>query len=473
MERLRNLARKLRRELDDLEHQLACAQNEYCRAKGGSIDEETALNRRNTLYDLIRRKEEELKEAKKAPPILLHNLPKEERKGMQVLFFMHMPPHFRALSEISFVAQESLLPSRQRSKLSNVVDFYPGADGWNIEMAIEFFVKGSWSGHFAYRGKYHEPVRTPSSEGKVVLRSGLEPPTNFGPCRVDLLSPGNCGIWYPDSFSRQHAYSTVKGSTDFINPFANIDKNHRILTHTEVLKAPHESLQWAMPMWTTNDTRENWGLAMQAERGKSGLSKSEFLAAGALRACPVQQMRKLCLALKDRGLPLVHAGVRDLIRMTLYQLGEMCIDTETGLASPIVHRDLADETFLGVLHGEVSSIVEEIRHMPRDHEAVIILGEMSSFLADFDPRFRELRLELAKIALQWADDLEEQMQRPDVTGAPTLRVKQRVFCLYALACFRAGELDYGDVVVMLQALMMASNGTVFPEKITLTTPWLT
>ena len=50
--------------------------------------------------------------------------------------------------------------------------------------------------------------------------------------------------------------------------------------------------------------------------------KFSHLALGALRANPNQQLRKLCVALRDRSLQLETHLVHTLLRQTFYHLGD-------------------------------------------------------------------------------------------------------------------------------------------------------
>jgi hypothetical protein len=64
--------------------------------------------------------------------------------------------------------------------------------------------------------------------------------------------------------------------------------------------------------------RQNWPEAVQ-DRIIGG--KTQHLAFGALRAYPNQQLRKLCVALRDRSLQLDTQLVQTLLRQTFYHLG--------------------------------------------------------------------------------------------------------------------------------------------------------
>lgn len=68
----------------------------------------------------------------------------------------------------------------------------------------------------------------------------------------------------------------------------------------------------------TLNNRSNWPEAVQ-DSVIGG--KPQHLAFGALRAFPNQQLRKLCVALRDRTLQLDTQLVHTLLRQSFYQLG--------------------------------------------------------------------------------------------------------------------------------------------------------
>ena len=113
---------------------------------------------------------------------------------------------------------------------------------------------------------------------------------------------------------------------------------------------------------------------------------------------------------------------------------------------------------------EVQSLTEEVEHTPRNHQSILILGELSSFLTDFDYGFAGARKDLARIAMDCMSIEGQRMEGADPDVAPEFRAKQRMYCLYALACFRAGHLDPEDVGVMLKALLVSANGAIFEQK---------
>jgi hypothetical protein len=193
---------------------------------------------------------------------------------------------------------------------------------------------------------------------KLCLYFDAKIPLRVGPEHIDQLTHNTNGIWYPSSNLVMASNNDKYG---LINPFATINSSWRMLSNTDSLGAQDARLQWAMPM-VDSPSRDNWGIAYQDMRHAEAraddkpaaavetlpMSKGAFLTFASLRANPMQQLRKLCIAIKDRELPLGHAAVRGITQQLLYQTGEIVAGEKKGPLRLLWQSDLMDKTFVQV-----------------------------------------------------------------------------------------------------------------------------
>ena len=146
---------------------------------------------------------------------------------------------------------------------------------------------------------------------KVVIGSSQLVPTIVGPSNVMSYTLPSDGVWHPDSLIPEMWWSGGNFGPDhcsnYILPFGKVLTQATVHFFTETLPAAFTSMQWAMPIYgaCVSADRGNYTLANQDTR-PGWLSTPEFLAFGALRAYPNQQMRKLCIVLHNRSLPFHH-----------------------------------------------------------------------------------------------------------------------------------------------------------------------
>lgn len=106
------------------------------------------------------------------------------------------------------------------------------------------------------------------------------------------------------------------------------------------------------------------------------LSKPGVLAFGSLRSYPLGQLRRLCVALHEGNLPLKEPAVQALVQQTIYHLGEL-----TDCAEPRrLWRTGWEDDVAAALCRELDQWADKLQDTPREHEAVLLLGEVSSTL---------------------------------------------------------------------------------------------
>jgi hypothetical protein len=168
VQRKQRLAADLRSKLSTLrqEYSRLCSERDrlyvphkpsYEQSSVYSVAKNRATNKQNEISST----ESKLRAAEQAPAPVIQPLPKEERRALQWIFFLYMPPVLRCLSRGSFLAQQMLLP----------LPDYPS------EVAASTSVRSfstSMSVHYTSYQKcsYHSPSSSRlGTEGQVMFRS--------------------------------------------------------------------------------------------------------------------------------------------------------------------------------------------------------------------------------------------------------------------------------------------------------------
>ncbi|GLC47559.1 hypothetical protein PLESTB_000001100 [Pleodorina starrii] len=337
-----------------------------------------------------RRTKANLKEAEAAPAPVIQPLPACRNLALRWLFFLHMPPLLRHLSRASFLAQQMLLPRPCSTDVKKAICVQ------HCTSIVQHY--NNQRQDRVYISTLRQPLG--GADGRVMLWSDAAVPSasNIGPKHVDHCRTPSDGVWFPDSLDLRMAWGGSGAAADqgqgfpapFFNPFAALEPSLVELYFTERLPPGCESLQWAMHVRAspaaTPAERGNIGIAQQDTK-PSWLSKPAFLDFTRLRSYPLGQLRRLAAALHDRTLPLAHPAVHTLVRQLLYQLGSMTDGGSQGAASntspQLLWRTgwLAEGDVLEVLHGELAALAEELDTTPREHEAVLLLGELEPQVA--------------------------------------------------------------------------------------------
>ncbi len=285
---------------------------------------------------------------------------------------------------------------------------------------------------------------------------------------VDNYSSSSQGIWYPDSLQPEMGYKgsgsrADEGLSGWFNPFAPVPSKLVVESFTEKLPEEGGTLQWTMPQYgstaATAPNRGNLAIAHQDER-PSWLSKPGFQDFCQLRAYPLTQLRRLCTALQGRSLPLDHPVVQTLVRQVLYHCG-----TLTDNQPPVFfwRTDWEAGGMLEALCEALSELAAEVEHAPREHGAVLLLGEAAAFLADWHPPLRAVARRFAAMAAGWAEDLEASAEGLPPAKARPMRAKQCLLRMTALLCYGGGELDAEDVQHMLCLAVQIRHGYLYGQ----------
>lgn len=423
-------------------------QDTYCQAAVEETSEEIS-----TAETLLSR-------AQAAPPPLIQPLPHDVKLAMPWIFFLHMPPRFRTLSRMSFLAQQMLLPN-------------PWTSASAAAVAVPMH-KMTLLSHYNDRTR-SQYSRQPSAalvqqKGMVYLISGGQAPTAHGPSSVDKFTDKSEGVWYPDTLAPEMAWGgsglvvdVAKGHPACFNPFAAaVDQKLVELTFTETLR-DEVSLQWAMHQSgsrvSTPADRGNLAIAQQDMR-PGWLSKPGYLTLGNLRAYPLGQLRQLCVALHERNLPLGRPAVQILVKQLLYQIGTLTHSTPPCLLWRSGWSEEGD--VLDTLHLELDKLAQQLDQTPREHEAVPLLGEIAAYLSDWHPPCRAVARRFAAMTSRVADELEVRISYADAAEpAGALKARQCLSRMRSLLCYAGRSIESQDVGPMVTLMVLINKGHAF------------
>jgi hypothetical protein len=296
-------------------------------------------------------------------------------------------------------------------------------------------------------------------------------PREIGPSHVDNMYSDRHGVWWPDELapamewagSGCPAADKPLGCYSSFNPFAAVPATLVELSFTEQLQEDQEALQWALHAAGSREAtpadRSNQPMARQDGK-PDWLSKAGFLAFGSLRSYPLGQHGRLCAALGQRRWPLAQPAVQALVRQALYHLGQLQ-PQGSGSGHALLWRTGWQEEGGGVLPtlcSELEQLAEELEEAPREHEQLLLLGEVAAFLSGWHEPCRAVARRFAAISSQAASQLQQQVDAAEGKDEmqAMLQAKQTKARMLALLCHASGQLSGSDVAEMLQLMARPS-----------------
>eukprot|EP00878_Enallax_costatus_P005957 GHUV01006249.1.p1 GENE.GHUV01006249.1~~GHUV01006249.1.p1 ORF type:complete len:2036 (+),score=737.34 GHUV01006249.1:1069-7176(+) len=428
-------------------------------------------SRKNTLESKLADVNRQLQAAREAPASVIQPLPKNTQNAHQWVFWLHKPTVLSSLADISLLAQQLLLPTPCSSDVQSAIQ---------VTDMVTSIVQ-HYNTHQVSR--YHRPVQLfTGSQGlvKPFARAGVPGPSTIGPRYVDQITSKEQGVWYPDDLlpvmTWNGACTAADNSNGFpptFNPFAAIDTTITADSFTERLPAQHASLQWTMLQLgsraATPLDRGNLGIARQDQK-PCWMSKPGYLAFTSMRAYPLMQLRQLCIALREQHLPWGHPAVVALVKQTVYQLGDLIWTNDSSTSSSSTgsmqllwrrHWE-AEGQELHALSYELQLLAEKLADAPREHDAVLLLGQLAAYLADWHSGCKEAARQFAAMTSKAAEQLGKQLQQARAHNqdgiARQLQAKQSKARALSLLCYGAGPLDASDVAHMLQLMVLVKHG---------------
>eukprot|EP00198_Chlamydomonas_reinhardtii_P007687 XP_001697024.1 predicted protein [Chlamydomonas reinhardtii] len=408
----------------------------------------------------------EIARLEKPPEAVLQPLPAADGLARQWLFFLHMPPAFRRLARLSFLAQQVLLPRPL----------------------------GAWSPELAAVQK--AVTLADGQDGCVKLYADGQLPSHVGPASIELYTSPADGVWHPDSLRPSMLWGGSGSTADsgsglpsYFNPFAAVNENTIEEFFTERLPDSAAALQWAahqrISAQATPPERSNWALAGQDACPAELLSKAAFLQFGRMRAYPLQQLRNLCEVLRrqDQALPLTEPAVQVLLRQLLFHVGALTIDSNIstdGARPQLIWRTGWEQPgdVLDTLCSELGALADTLDGKVRDHDAILLLGEMAAYLADWHSPCSAVARRFAAIAMLEADRMQVELDAAAGLAADDRRVSELLARLVrwrvmALLCYGAGPLSPAaagrgarqqqskDAATMVRLMVQVCHGLTF------------
>lgn len=397
------------------------------------------------------------------PPPVMQPLPSKDENAMPILFFLHMPPIFQVLSRLSFSAQQMMLPSGDKVELAKPV--FSSRRVYNIVEAVsERPPVTEWYSYYMSESteRSYSAVKT-----RVILGSPLRTVQGkWYPSNVREYSSPDAGVWYPDSLVPKLYWNGGGFGPDarrglFFNPSVSLGNDVLVSKFTEKLPEEDISFQWALEQHgrSTSSDRGNWAEAAQDEQPSWVSGKEEYFALGALRAYPRQQIRKLCVALRERSFSLQHSSVRTILRQTLYHLGEL--SKEEG--RPYWRTDLFDSDGWKALNHVLNDLAEELRFRSRDHGAILTLGEIAAYASQWYPESSQTARQFAVAVRKWADELAPEEEIADAQQVASIRAKRSLFYMYGMVCYNMEVLSNEDVSQLVQLLFLSDYNRLFED----------
>ncbi|GAX73071.1 hypothetical protein CEUSTIGMA_g524.t1 [Chlamydomonas eustigma] len=439
-------------------------------------------NHQNARHQ-VSSKEAEVRSAEAAPPPVMQPVPKEKNKALSWLFFYHMPKAFRILSRFSFMSQQMLLPPPSEPEHAALWDNTIRVESYCKTMATDIY--NNLSSIYTYV-PHNSLSHVTGFDGFVQLQSRDSIPKKYGPDHVDSFTSPEDGVWYPDNLdSAMRPEMTWYGSGCLVetrlgfvsagcfNPFAELGAKVTEQLFTEKLTiAPN--LQWTMHVGKSvnscSDDRGNQGIANQKDRPCWLTTKPSFLTYTSLRSYPTGQLRRLCEALHLGELPLSHPGVIVLVRQLLFHIGTLHLIPSQQRPGLLWRTDWEVEgDVLPTLCCELERLASDLDPAPRDHDAVLLLGEIAAYLSLWHQPCVAVTRHFAAMTSRAADEMEETIvaAAPEPAVQQQLQARQCHLRMLSLLCFGAGALRSDqDIADSVRLTVLIKHGKTFLDSLT-------
>jgi hypothetical protein len=123
---------------------------------------------------------------------------------------------------------------------------------------------------------------------------------------------------------------------------------------------------------------------------------------------------------------------------------------------------------LDTLCVELQLLAAELDSKPREHEAVMLLGELASYLSDWHAPAQHVARQFAAMTSRVADQLQQQINKEEREGqdelACQLIAKQSRSRMLSLLCYNTCQLTADDVQHMLQLIAQIKHNNIYFES---------
>jgi hypothetical protein len=126
-----------------------------------------------------------------------------------------------------------------------------------------------------------------------------------------------------------------------------------------------------------------------------------------------------------------------------------------------------EDGVLDTLCFELQQLAAELDPKPREHEAVLLLGELASYLSDWHAPAQHIARQFAAMTSRVADELQLQINKEEQQGnddvASQLIAKQSRSRMLSLMCYNTGELTADGLQRMLQLIAQIKHSDIYFE----------
>ncbi|KAJ3321859.1 hypothetical protein HDU76_014018 [Blyttiomyces sp. JEL0837] len=361
-------------------------------------------SKRQEITDIKR----QIDDAKVCPHFVIEPLPDNKADALSILFFFLMPREIEIMTDLLHASQNTLVPR---------APWTHGVDLDKSYMNSSHPRKTTWITHY---NNYAKPGIAAVSKGSYDIRIvGYAVPSKHGPSDITSLYSSSQCIWYPN-------FNSTVDSVSGYHPQHVSDENI-VLFFTERLPKHLESYQ-ALVSYPSdpNSVCSRGNLAyseLQKSQSIKDCDRRSYVILNAVRSFPCQQIRKVINALEESHLPLNNHVVQTVLRMALYQLGEL--DLTTAPVEALWKKDISDGDGLNTAHAILDQLATQLRDTPRNHSSILLLGEITAYFAQFDNTglLREVRQKLASVAYLWVGIKRDESQKTSTTPERKLELR--------------------------------------------------
>uniref|UniRef100_A0A7S1C6A7 ubiquitinyl hydrolase 1 n=2 Tax=Bicosoecida sp. CB-2014 TaxID=1486930 RepID=A0A7S1C6A7_9STRA len=418
-----------------------------------------------------------------SPPWMLHQPLPESRAAMHVIMFFLWPPQrLAALMRATFMAQGCLLPVAEEGSTESWLD--------HAQSCVEMTKYGGIADRQWSKFAPH------STKSRLKLTHDrfhcAENPRHI----TDMTDKERDGVWYPPgSYSLAWEPECKRCGFDGDHPFGSVDPASAINLFTSRVGDEFRKLQDAMALSETSVSGkiDGWGSFRRYDRTTRGnmpyaqvsdplpgTSSVAQLSFSGLRAEPLLQLRKLCVALRRRALPFESRDVAILLRQALYHIGPSnCSavghggaggDGDEGSRSDRIDlawkRELEDGGDVpATLLGELSALANELSHKPREVSALLLLGQCAAYIAEWHVDGAAVVRQFASVAYDRAQEVEVVDGDADGNVACERKYRLLAYAVLVLACGDKRVLSSDDVELLVKMIVsLHCVGTVETEQ---------
>jgi hypothetical protein len=167
------------------------------------------------------------------------------------------------------------------------------------------------------------------------------------------------------------------------------------------------------------------------------------------------QLRNVLHSLLDRSLPFDRSEVHALLQQAFYHVGE--VRNEGGGLFYCWKQDMVKTELIPTMGAVIASISTELQDCPSRYEAAILIGTVACFLSNWNGDVKSVARDLAKSALDWADDYGNPADSAVSDDYTDLRIHQRLRLCVPVICLVGGPIVYEDVRLAIKCHLLGRN----------------